>query len=97
MNQKTSSTSRVVCLITKTMYLKVVSLKGIEFEGQIKSLNIPTQSGEITVLDNHRPLISVLKSGLATITGINNEQKELEISSGFLEVDNNNHLNVLIN
>ncbi len=79
------------------MYLKVVSLKGIEFEGQIKSLNIPTQSGEITVLDNHRPLISVLKSGLATITGINNEQKELEISSGFLEVDNNNHLNVLIN
>lgn len=79
------------------MYLKVVSLKGIEFEGQIKSLNIPTQSGEITVLDNHRPLISVLKSGLATITEINNEQKELEINGGFLEVDDNNHLNVLIN
>ena len=79
------------------MYLKVVSLKGIEFEGQIKSLNIPTQNGEITVLDNHRPIISVLKPGLAIITKIDNEQKEVEISSGFLEVDNNNHLNVLIN
>jgi F-type H+-transporting ATPase subunit epsilon len=79
------------------MYLKVVSLKGIEFEGQIKSLNIPTQNGEITVLDNHRPIISVLKPGMAIITETNNEKKEVEINGGFLEVDDNNHLNVLIN
>ena len=78
------------------MYLKILSLKNVEYEGEVVSLNVKTQSGEITILDNHRPLISVLKKGLAVITDEKNNQKELEIESGFLEMTDGNKLNLLI-
>ena len=78
------------------MFTKIISLKGIEYEGEITSLNIKTESGEITILDNHRPLITILKKGVAVILGEKNEKKEMEINGGFLEVDARNRLNVLI-
>ncbi len=78
------------------MYLRIISLKGIEYQGNVISLNIKTKSGEITILENHRPLISLLKSGRAVITDQSRQSKELEINSGFLEVAPRNRLNVLI-
>jgi F0F1-type ATP synthase epsilon subunit len=78
------------------MYLKVLSLKGIEYEGEAKSFNAKALDGEITVLDNHRPLITILKKGAAVIIEKNDSQKKIEINSGFLEMNSQNRLNVLI-
>jgi len=78
------------------MELKVLSLKGVEYEGEITSFNVQTTSGEITVLDHHRPLITILKKGRAIITNMENSKTELEINSGFLEVSPDNQINVLI-
>ncbi|MEK7616092.1 MAG: F0F1 ATP synthase subunit epsilon [Patescibacteria group bacterium] len=78
------------------MYLTVTSLKGIEYEGEIKSLNIKTTSGEITILDHHRPLVTVLEKGTAYIVDSKENKKTLEIKSGFLEVSPENKVNVLI-
>ena len=78
------------------MFTKVISLKGIEYEGEVISLNVKTESGEITILDHHRPLITILKKGVAVITGEKNEKKEIAINGGFLEVAPQNRLNVLI-
>lgn len=78
------------------MFTKIISLKGIEHEGEIVSFNVKTESGEITILDHHRPLITILKKGRAVIIGEKNQKKEMEISGGFLEVDSKNRLNVLV-
>ena len=78
------------------MFLKVISLKGIKYEGAASSLNIKTQSGEITILENHRPLITLLKKGIAVITDDKNQKTEFEINSGFLEIAPENKINVLI-
>lgn len=78
------------------MKLAIKSLKGIEFQGEAVSLNLKTASGEITVLDHHRPLITLLVSGIATIGHENGEEKKIEIQSGFLEVDNKNNVVVLV-
>ena len=78
------------------MKLKIISLKGIEFEGEVQSLNIKTASGEITVLDHHRPLITLLGKGTARIGLGENDLKEIEIESGFLEMDDRNTLSVLM-
>lgn len=78
------------------MFLKVLSLKGVEYEGGILSFNVKTQNGEITILDNHRPLITILKKGTAVIVDDKNQKQELEINSGFLEVAPRNKVNVLI-
>jgi len=78
------------------MKIKVLSLKGTEYEGDIVSFNVKTKSGEITILDHHRPLISILTKGVAKIVTANNEKKDIDINSGFLEVSPSNKLNVLI-
>ena len=71
------------------MKLSIISLKGVEFEGEISSLNLKTTSGEITVLDNHRPLITQLAKGQAVVVKDNDERVKIDINSGFLEVNNN--------
>lgn len=77
------------------MRLTIASLKGIQFEGQAASLNVKTASGEITVLDHHRPLITVLKSGPVIIKDWSGETTRLEIRGGFLEVGQKNELYLL--
>lgn len=45
------------------MKLSVYSLRKILFQGSAQLLNLKTVMGEITVLDNHEPLITVLTKG----------------------------------
>ena len=78
------------------MHLTVTSLKGIEYEGEIKSLNIKTTSGEITILDHHLPLVTVLVHGTARIFDTKENKKDLDVKGGFLEVTPDNAINVLI-
>lgn len=80
------------------MLLKIHTLKGIKFEGQVTSLNAQTMAGEITVLDNHRPLISILKKGgLKIMTRGNNKPEIIMITGGFIEVGSENVVNILAN
>lgn len=77
------------------MRLKILSLKCVEYDGEAKGLNVKTVSGEITVLDRHLPIISVLKKGKAVIfTG--EGKKEIDVRGGFLEMDGNNMLTLLV-
>ena len=77
------------------MKLKVYSLKGVLFEGEARSLNINTKLGEITVLDNHLPIITLLEKGTAKIGLDGGKTENIEIESGFLEMDDENNLSVL--
>lgn len=77
------------------MKLAIYSLKGMEFEGDAVSLNIGTENGEITVLDHHRPLITILRKGIAKIVLPDSSIKDFAIESGFLEMDDKNNLSVL--
>ncbi len=68
------------------MKLKIFNLKGVAYEGEIISLNAKTMSGEITVLDHHRPLITILKKGELKIVSKTGERKNIPARGGFLEV-----------
>lgn len=78
------------------MRLSIYSLKKILFQGQAELLNCKTAMGEITVLNNHEPLIAVLTAGVAKI--IDNNQKEhfLNVASGFLEVKPGNDVRCIV-
>ena len=56
----------------------------------MKSLNCKTAMGEITVLDNHRPLITMLKKGKMKVVDHKNKEHVIETVSGFLEVKRDN-------
>jgi len=77
------------------MKLQVISLKGLEFDGEISSLNLKTTSGEITVLDNHRPLITQLAISQAVVIKEDGRKLNFDIKSGFLEVGEGNQATIL--
>ena len=49
------------------MYLKVTSPDKTIFAWNIISASIPTEIGEITIMNNHIPLMSILKPGILKI------------------------------
>lgn len=77
------------------MKLSVISLSGIQFDGEVVLLNLKTTSGEITVLDNHRPLVTALKKGKATVIKEDGTKLNFDIESGFLEVSERNQATIL--
>lgn len=68
------------------MRLGIYSLKKILFQGTAQSVNCQTENGEITILDHHRPLISILRKGVIKIVDESEKSHYLSVSSGFLEV-----------
>ena len=78
------------------MQLTIYSLKGVQYEGAVKSFNVKTRAGEITILDNHRPLITLLEKGTARIIDEAHQTHEVPITSGFLELTPEHVLNVLV-
>jgi F-type H+-transporting ATPase subunit epsilon len=68
------------------MDLEIITPKGIEFSGDAEKIILPTRSGQIAVLPDHAPLISVLKAGRMKIHTAGKEI-EKEIEGGILEVE----------
>jgi len=78
------------------MKLSVYSLKKILFQGNAQSLNVKTVMGEITVLDNHETLITVLSAGIVKVVDENKKEHFFEIVSGFLEVKPGNEVRCIV-
>ncbi len=76
------------------MYLKITSPDKTIFAGNIVSATLPTEAGEITVMNNHIPLMSILKPGIMKIQ----PQEALTVSlikdAQFLFKDHKIHISV---
>ena len=78
------------------MKLGVYSLQKVLFQGEAKSVNCNTRSGEITILDHHEPLISILEKGTMKIVDAEGSEIFIPISSGFLEVDSGSRAKIMV-
>ena len=78
------------------MKLGVYSLKKVLFQGEAEAINCKTASGEITILDNHRPLISILQPGTIKITNSAKKEQYIPVASGVLEVKEDNEARMLV-
>lgn len=76
----------------KTTAFSAVTPEGPVAEAAAESVTIPTADGEITVLPEHAPLVSVLVPGVLTIRpaasgkGQAAAEKHLAVSGGFVHV-----------
>jgi F-type H+-transporting ATPase subunit epsilon len=68
--------------------LEIVTPERRVVDIETDSVTVPTASGEAGILTNHAPLISAVKPGVLTYAGKAGAEK-LAISSGFVEVSNN--------
>lgn len=68
------------------MRLSIYSIEKTIFEGEVRSASIPTPLGEMTVLDHHLPLISLVSAGTIQYTNTQNARRTLLFNGGILEV-----------
>lgn len=54
---------------------------------KVKSITVPAECGEITILPGHAPLISTLGIGVLVFEGEDNKREVAAISHGFLQVN----------
>ncbi|HLM83811.1 MAG TPA: F0F1 ATP synthase subunit epsilon [Candidatus Bathyarchaeia archaeon] len=67
---------------------KIVTPERTVFEDEVSQVTLPTQEGEITVLTEHIPLISVLTPG-ELVARKNGEEIAMAVSGGMIEVRKN--------
>jgi len=70
------------------MHLEIISPEKIIYKGEVDSVTLPGVVGLFTILNNHAPIISVLKKGVVTYKSGENEEN-VEINSGFVESKQN--------
>ncbi|MDD3285209.1 MAG: ATP synthase F1 subunit epsilon [Patescibacteria group bacterium] len=70
----------------KTIKFEIVTPERTVFKQEVVQVTVPTQSGEITVLPDHIPLVSILKPGVLEIKTANQETEIISVSGGFIEV-----------
>lgn len=66
--------------------LSISALDKKVFEGQAESLTLPGAEGELTILQNHIPLITSLNKGRILIKTEKKEDINFPIQGGVLEV-----------
>ena len=65
--------------------LKIVTPERVVFEDEVDSVTLMTETGEITVLPNHVPLVTNLRAGEVRLQK-GNEVHHLVASTGFVEI-----------
>ncbi len=78
------------------MRLGVYSLEKVLYHDEAVEINCRTKIGEITILDHHEPLISVLDAGTMKIMDKSGKAHYIPVRSGFLEVGAKNQTRILV-
>ena len=76
------------------MKLSVYTIQNTLFEGEVEKIIAKTAMGEITVLENHLPLITLLQGPVIEIEK-EGRRELIPVESGFLEVQPESEVVVL--
>jgi len=76
------------------LHLKIITPKKVVLEEEVRSVTVPTASGEITVLPKHEKLFSIITEGIIKIKK-GEDEDYLSIGAGYLETDGK-ELNILV-
>jgi len=70
----------------KTIKFEIVTPERTVLKEQVLQATVPTQEGEITILPNHIPLVSILRPGVIEVKNAAGEIEVISCSGGFIEV-----------
>lgn len=70
----------------KTIKFEVVTPERVVLKKQVLQATVPTEDGEITILPEHIPLMSILKPGVVEMKLEDGELELMSVSGGFIEV-----------
>lgn len=78
----------------KKIQLKIVTPDSVIYEGDVHYVNITTGAGELTILPDHIPLVTNIKTGQIKI-GKEGDVFGLAVSTGILEVQRGSKVVIL--
>ena len=70
----------------KTIEFEIVTPERVVLKEEVFQATIPTQSGEITILPDHIPLVSILNPGVIELKKTSGENEIISVSGGFVEI-----------
>lgn len=71
----------------KTLHLKIITPEQTLFDEQVMQVSLPTPNGEITVLPEHIPVLSLVQAGEVRIVNEKKKTIPMVISGGFIEIN----------
>jgi len=72
------------------MILEIVSPEATLFKGEVTSVSLPGVDGSFQILNNHAPIVSILKQGTVKIAAPS-FKFEKEVADKFIKVDDKNY------
>lgn len=78
------------------MRLEIYSLQKSLFNAEILSVVCPTEAGEIAILPNHHPLISILKEGVVKVKDKEEKEHFFQVKSGFIEISPEHNVRLIV-
>ena len=78
----------------KKLQLKIITPDSVIYEGDVTYVNLMTGAGELTILADHIPLITTIKTGQIKV-GKDGDVFALAVSTGILEVQKDSHVVIL--
>lgn len=73
----------------KVIKFKIATPERVLLQEDILQVSVPTESGEITILPDHIPLVSILKPGVLDVKRADNTVEVIAVSGGFIEITSN--------
>ncbi|MCF7820142.1 MAG: ATP synthase F1 subunit epsilon [Candidatus Pacebacteria bacterium] len=70
----------------KEIKFEIVTPEKTLMKEPVLQVTVPTESGEITVLPEHAPLVSILKPGVLEVVKTDNTLEVIAVAGGFVEV-----------
>ena len=71
------------------MHVEIINPDKIIFSGEAELVQLPGKDGSFEILNNHAPIISILKKGKVKIVDKGKKEEFYEINGGVIEVLNN--------
>jgi F-type H+-transporting ATPase subunit epsilon len=75
--------------MSRTLKISIIRPGRPPYNTEGTSLTIPSYDGYLGILYDRKPLLSLMKEGLVTITNVNGKKTYFAVSGGFAEVENN--------
>ena len=77
------------------MHISIHSIRQTLFEGQAQKLICRTPQGQITILDHHLPMVSLLTGPFVEAVNPAGEATRIPMTGGFLEVQPESRIVIL--
>lgn len=75
--------------MAEPLTVDIVAPDSVLWAGQAERVSAPTVEGEIGLLADHEPILSVLRAGKVRVHGIDGQDHSFAVSGGFISFDHN--------